>query len=151
MRKANPALYDLLNPVVEDMGYELLGIEHLAQGRHSTLRLFIDKPGGITLDDCEKVSRQVSSLMDVEDPIKGNYSLEVSSPGLDRPLFTPEHFARFQGQMAQIRLIAPFEGRRKFQGIIVAVNGDELTLQIGDEDFHFHMDDIDKAELVPQF
>lgn len=150
MRKANPVLHDLLSPVVTAMGYELLGIEHIAQGRHSVLRIFIDQPAGITVEDCEQVSRQVSALLDVEDPIKGNYSLEVSSPGLDRPLFEAEHFARFIGEVAQIKLFFPFEGRRKFQGTIAAVDGEQIKLQVEDEEYEFNLEDIDKAHLVPE-
>jgi ribosome maturation factor RimP len=151
MRKANPVLYDLFNPVVSAMGYELLGIEHIAQGRHSVLRIFIDQESGITLDDCEQVSRQVSALLDVEDPIKGNYSLEVSSPGMDRPLFEAEHFRRYIGEVAQIRLSFPFEGRRKFQGTIEAVDGEQIKLRVEGETYEFNLDDMDTAHLVPQF
>ncbi|MCL7571001.1 ribosome maturation factor RimP, partial [Pseudomonas aeruginosa] len=105
-------LQALLAPVVEALGYECWGVEFISQGRHSVLRVYIDRPEGILIDDCEAVSRQVSGILDVEDPISGEYTLEVSSPGMDRPLFTLEQFAKHAGEQVKIRLRSPYEGRR---------------------------------------
>lgn len=107
-------LTNLIEPVVAGLGYELLGIEYISQGRHSVLRLYIDSEQGIGLGDCEQVSRQVSGVMDVEDPLKGQYVLEVSSPGLDRPLFKAEHYVRYIGETVRIRLRRPVDNQRKF-------------------------------------
>lgn len=142
----------LFAPTLEAMGYELVGVEYQGGGRGGLLRLFIDSEQGITLEDCERVSHQVSGLLDVEDPIPGQYRLEVSSPGLDRPLFRLEHYARFIGQSVRLRLREPRGGRRKFEGVIDRVEGGEVVIRREDEPFELVLDvaDIDKANLVPQ-
>lgn len=141
----------LLEPGVEALGFELLGIEHLAQGRHSLLRLYIDGPDGITVDDCERVSHQVSGVLEVEEPIKGQYTLEVSSPGLDRPLFKPEHYQRFIGETIALRLLQPLEGRRKFKGKLVALRGDNVVIEQDGSEIELPLVNIDRAHLVPQW
>lgn len=133
------------------LGYELLGIEHLAQGRHSLLRLYIDSPDGITVEDCERVSHQVSGVLEVEDPIKGQYTLEVSSPGLDRPLFKPEHYARFIGEVVSLRLVRPLGERRKFKGRLLALREDAVVVEQDGVEVVIPLEDIDKAHLVPQW
>lgn len=145
-------LTELVASAVAPLGYELLGVEYLAQGRHSILRIYIDSPGGITLDDCERASRQVSAVLDVEDPIKGQYSLEMSSPGLDRPLFTAAHFAQFVGHEVKLRLHSPIEGRRKIKAVIDGVEGEliHLTASDTDEEWQISLDNIEKANLVPE-
>ena len=102
MTKQEQRLTELLSPTVEAAGFELLGCEFVPAGRHSTLRLFIDHPDGVTVDHCAVVSREVGAILDVEDPIQNEYNLEVSSPGLDRPLFTPAHFAKVVGQKVEV-------------------------------------------------
>jgi ribosome maturation factor RimP len=151
MRKASDKIWDLITPVVENLGYELVGIEHVSQGRHSVLRIYIDHENGITVDDCANVSHQVSGLLDVEDPVKGNYTLEVSSPGMDRPLFTLEQFARFAGELVQIRLHAPLEGRRKLSGRIKGIDGEHVEIDVDDVSYRLTLDEIDTARLVPVF
>jgi len=142
----------LLEPTVVGLGYELLGIEYLSQGKHSRLRLFIDGPDGIGVKDCEMVSRQASAVLDVEDPIKGHYSLEVSSPGTDRPLFKPEHYASFIGQEVKLRTRLPVEGQRNFQGEIQAVEDNRIYIEIKDAgQLEISCDEIEKANLVPKF
>ena len=142
----------LLEPTLSALGYELLGVEYLAQGKHSRLRLYIDAPAGIGLEDCETVSHQVSGVLDVDDPIKGQYSLEVSSPGLDRPLFRPEHFARFVGQKVKLRLHQPRDGQRNFYGRIAQVENEEVYISMDDgSQLAFSIVDIDKANLAPEF
>jgi ribosome maturation factor RimP len=150
MRKAPANVQALIEPTVHTLGYELVGVEYLAQGKHSLLRVYIDSEDGITLEDCERVSRQVSGLLDVEDVIHGHYNLEISSPGLDRPLFTAEHYQRFIGQRVKIRLLTPIEGRKKFQGEIRAVSGGKLTLLVDDSELNISLDSIEKANLVPE-
>lgn len=139
----------LIEPVVTAMGYELVGVEYLSRGRQPLVRLFIDTDEGITLDDCEKVSRQVSGVLDVEDPIRGEYTLEVSSPGLDRPLFTGAHFERFTGYRARIRLGIPQAGRRNFSGVIAGVRDGMVIMVDGDVEHALPLSGIDKANLVP--
>ncbi len=144
-------LAELIAPVVASLECELWGLEFFAQGQHSLLRVYIDKDLGVDLDDCEKISRQISSVLDVEDPIAGRYTLEVSSPGADRPLFTLQQFAGVVGQQAQIKLSRSFEGRKKFCGVVAAVEEGDVVLRIGDEDFLLPFEWIDKANIVPQF
>ncbi len=146
-------LTELVASAVEPLGYELLGVEYLAQGHHSLLRIYIDSPGGITLEDCERASRQVSAVLDVEDPIKGQYTLEMSSPGLDRPLFTAEHFRQHIGQMVKLRLRVPVEGRRKFTAVIRKVEGELLQIDSPEteEKWQLSLENIEKANLVPDY
>nr|WP_033416319.1 ribosome maturation factor RimP [Hahella ganghwensis] len=144
-------LIELLRPVVEGLGYLFWGIEYLAQGRRSVLRVFIDKEEGITVEDCEAVSRQVSAVMDVEDPISGEYTLEVSSPGWDRPLFEESHYKAYVGSVIEVRLQTPFNGRRKYKGTLTAVENSEVVMRVDDEEFTFPLEVIDKANIVPQY
>ncbi len=144
-------LQALLAPVVEALGYECWGVEFISQGRHSVLRVYIDRPEGILIDDCEAVSRQVSGILDVEDPISGEYTLEVSSPGMDRPLFTLEQFAQHAGEQVKIRLRSPFEGRRNFQGILRGVEEQDVVVLVDDHEYLLPIDSIDKANIIPRF
>lgn len=145
------ALLALIEPVVLAMGFELWGIDHLSQGRHSRLVIYIDHPEGVTVDDCADISRQVGAVLDVEDPIRGEYRLEVSSPGMDRPLFTLDQFGRYQGHRVHLKLRLPFEGRRKFEGVLAGTEGDEVLLHIDGEEYCFPVDSIDQARVVPRF
>ncbi|CAM3490282.1 ribosome maturation factor RimP [Halomonas lysinitropha] len=145
------ALHALIEPVVSAMGFELWGIDHLSQGKHSRLVIYIDHQDGVSVDDCADVSRQVSAVLDVEDPVPGEYRLEVSSPGMDRPLFTLEQFERYAGYMVAVKLRLPFDGRRKFQGLLAGVESDEVLLQIDGEEYCFPIEGIDQARVVPQF
>lgn len=144
-------LQALLAPVVEALGYECWGLEFLSQGRHSLLRVYIDKAEGILIEDCEAVSRQVSGVLDVEDPISGEYTLEVSSPGMDRPLFTLEQFARFVGEQVKIKLRVPFERRRNFQGVLRGVEEQDVVVLVDDHEYLLPIDSIDKANIIPRF
>src|SRR5690606_22208616 len=123
-------LLNILQPVVTALGYELWGIEFIGTGKHSTLRIYIDKPEGILVEDCERVSRQASSVLDVEDPIQGEYTLEVSSPGMDRPLYNLDQYTLYLGEEVSVRLRIPYEGRRKYKGRLVGVEGDEIVMQV---------------------
>ncbi len=131
-----------------NLGYILWGCEYLAQGKHSLLRLYIDKDGGITIDDCERVSKQISAFLDVEDPIPGNYSLEVSSPGIPRPLFHKEQYRRYLGQLIQVKLYKPINGKRKLTGTIINVSEDILMLKVGEEQLEVQFSHIVKANLI---
>ncbi|MFI8480893.1 MULTISPECIES: ribosome maturation factor RimP [Pseudomonas] len=144
-------LQDLLAPIVEELGYQCWGIEFLSQGRHSLLRIYIDHADGVLVEDCEKVSRQVSGVLDVEDPITAEYTLEVSSPGMDRPLFTLEQFAAFTGEQVKIKLRSPFEGRRNFQGLLRGIEEQDVVVQVDDHEFLLPIDMIDKANIIPRF
>ncbi len=138
----------ILNPTIEDMGYELWGCEYLAQGKHSLLRIYIDKESGIGIEDCEQVSRQVSALLDVEDPISGHYSLEVSSPGIPRPLFYDWQYQRYIGQNIQIKLLKPVKEKRKYTGMIVSVDEGILVLDVEGMKQDFFLSNIVKANLT---
>ena len=138
----------LIKPTIEGMGYILWGCEYLAQGRHSLLRIYIDKENGIGLEDCEQVSRQVSALLDVEDPISSNYSLEVSSPGIPRPLFHGEQYQLYVGQEAQIKLYKPVAGQRKYAGTIVSADEITLILDVNGTQQGFLFSNIVKASLT---
>ncbi len=151
VRKASDKLYEIITPVVEALGYELVGIEYISQGKHSVLRLYIDSEKGIVVDDCAEVSHQVSGVLDVEDPVKGVYHLEVSSPGLDRPLFNEEHYERFAGHQAKIQLTAPLNGRRKFQGVLLGLKAGGVAIVVDDTEYLLPFASIDKANLVPEF
>ena len=142
-------LVEALEPAVNALGFELADLEvHVSRAR-GLLRIFIDSETGVTVDDCEKVSRQVSSLLDVLDPIGGNYTLEVSSPGLDRRLVKPAHFDRFAGAEVQIRLRRMIDGRRRVRGTLVSRVDDRITVRSGSETFVFSLADIERAQLVP--
>ncbi len=139
----------LLEPAIELMGYELVDLDARIGGRKGLLRLYIDSADGVGLDDCEKVSHQVSGILDVEDPIPGEYVLEVSSPGLDRPLTRPEHFERYSGSEAKIVLRVPLDGRRRFRGWLEGVEDGVVKLRVDGELFRLRVADIETARLVP--
>jgi ribosome maturation factor RimP len=146
---ANDELQAVIEPAVESLGYELVDLEVKVGGRDGLVRVFIDQPDGIGLDDCEAVSRQVSAVLDVEDPIPGHYTLEVSSPGLDRPLTKREHFERFAGEDVRIRLRTPIEGRRNFRGAIRAVHDDSIDVEVDGQSHTLPIATIASARLVP--
>lgn len=138
---------DLIDPAVAALGYELLGVEFLSQGKHSLLRVYIDSEDGIGIEDCENASRQISAVLDVEDPVSSQYSLEVSSPGVERPLFTAEQFARYVGEQVSVKLHATVEGRRKLTGRIIAVEGQTIRLGVDGDTVDVDISDIQKANL----
>lgn len=150
MYRQNRELLDLLEPAVERLGYELLGIELKTRGRDSLVRLYIDNESGISLADCERVSDQVTGVLDVHDPVQGTYTLEVSSPGLDRPLFTMEQIRRFLGHKVKLNLQQKMEGRRKLIGNVESVNADEVVLNVDGRLYVVTADNINMARLVPE-
>ena len=152
MGRISATVTELVESIVTPLGYELVGVEYIPQGKHSVLRVFIDSENGVVLEDCEKVSRQLGSVLDVEDPVKGQYLLEVSSPGLDRPMFKLEDYERFNGQLVKMRLHDKQDGRGKVKGRIQNVIDSEISLLLDDgEQIEVHFDNIDKANLVPEF
>ena len=144
-------LQEMLQGAVEDLGCELWGIECQRAGRFMTVRLFIDKEGGVTVDDCADVSRQVSAILDVEDPIADKYNLEVSSPGLDRPLFTLPQFERYIGQDISVHLRIPVMERRKWQGKLDRIENDMVTLIVDGQEQVLVFGNIQKANVVAKF
>ena len=143
-------LRDLLEPVVARLGYELTDLEAKIGGKSGVLRVFIDKPDGIDLDDCEQVSRAVSTLLDVEDPLPGHYDLEVSSPGLDRKLTKVEHFQRFSGEEVKIQTRFPIAGRKRYRGTLESCDNDNIKVKVDGQSFEIPIATIDVARLVPQ-
>ncbi|MFT6436158.1 MAG: ribosome maturation factor RimP [Candidatus Azotimanducaceae bacterium] len=132
------------------MGFELWGLEYLTQGRFSVLKIFIDAEKGIEVDDCASVSRQVGALFDVEEPLKGQYTLEVSSPGMDRRLFTFEQFDLMKGSQVKLKLNKPFDGKKRFTGLLVGTEDKDVVLRVGEEETLFPYEMIDRANVVPE-
>jgi ribosome maturation factor RimP len=148
MNKTVTTLRECVASVVNPMGYEFVGLELQRQGRTSLLRIYIDAEKGVTVDDCARVSRQVSAVLDVEDPIQGKYDLEVSSPGIDRPLFELAHYTNQLGKRIKIRVNKPVDERRNFVGFLLRVEGNEIHLLVNGEEMIFPFATIDKAKLV---
>ena len=144
------ALISLLEPTIERLGYELADLELKLGGPDGLVRIYIDKADGIDIEDCEVVSRQVSAILDVEDPLPGNYTLEVSSPGLDRTLTKPAHFERFMGEDVRVKLRFPLDGRRNFKGALKSVDEDNIEVEVDGESHSLPLATIESARLVPQ-
>lgn len=144
-------LTEMIAPAVAASGFELVGIEYVRAGKYSTLRVYIDHENGIEVDDCATVSSQVSAILDVEDPIQNEYNLEVSSPGLERPLFTADHYQRFIGERVKLLLNMAVNNRRKWQGVIVSVEGDMLVLDADNQKQLLAISNIEKGNLFPEF
>ncbi|MCG6975431.1 MAG: ribosome maturation factor RimP [Acidiferrobacterales bacterium] len=145
------ALRDVIEPSVSALGYDLVAVELTGDGSSTILRVYIDLPGGITIDDCEAVSRQVSAVLDVEDPIRGEYTLEVSSPGLDRPLVRREDFERYVGEDVKIRMSEQVLGRRNFTGRLQGIEGNLILIEVDNEIYELDLEHIERARLVPKF
>ena len=151
MAKLEHRLAEMLTPAVEALGFELVGIEFVRAGKHSILRIYIDHENGVNVDDCADVSYQVSAVLDVEDPISTEYHLEVSSPGLDRPLFKQAHYQSVVGQVVQVKLAVPLNNRRNFKGMLVACDEGTITVNVDGQEYNLTIADIDKANVVPTF
>jgi ribosome maturation factor RimP len=137
----------MLEPIVKSMGFELWGIEYISQGRHSVLCIYIESDQGITADDCAGVSHQVSSVLDVEDTISGEYTLEVSSPGMDRLLFELAQYPAYFGERIELRLRSPFEGRRKFKGVLKGIEGEDIVVQVDNHEYLLPYSAVEKARI----
>ena len=143
---------DMLEPGIRSLGYELVGVEFQTGSKGgSLLRVYIDSENGISADDCQKVSYQVSGVLDVEDPIPGHYTLEVSSPGLDRLLFRPEDFERFAGQLIKLRVAYPVEGQRRFKGLLLGMQDRNVVIKQDDMEISLPFDQVEQARLVPEY
>ncbi len=156
MQPVDSTLTLLARRVVEPMGFELVAVEYFQRGGGATLRVYIDHPDGIDLDDCTAVSHQLSGVLDVEDPLQGQYDLEVSSPGLDRPLVFPEHFRRFVGQRVKVRLAEKVEGRRNLEGVLLGLAEDgpgdgTVRLEAEGRTWELPLGAVESARLIPDF
>jgi ribosome maturation factor RimP len=144
-------LNELLQPLVEDLGYEFVGLEYNSSPKHAVLRIYIDHENGIAIEDCETVSRETAALLDVKDPIRSQYNLEVSSPGLDRPLFTTAQYRQFAGHTAKVTVFAPLDGRRKFSGPILGADETSVRIEQDGTEVAIEIGNIVKARLVPDY
>ena len=151
MRKDQTHLWELFEPVVDGLGYDLVEIEHFPNPKHGVLRLYIDKEGGINVDDCSAVSRQISALIDVEDPVRGKFNLEVSSPGSDRPLRRLKDFQRFNGSLVKLKTVMPLDGQRNFKGRLLESSEETVVIETDTEEISLPMSAIEKARIVPEF
>lgn len=139
----------VIEPVLVGTPFELVGIECVGGGKHTTVRIFIDKPGGITIDDIVELTRQINVVLEVEEPIKGLYTLEVSSPGLERPLFKPEHFKQQIGQKITLRTSHALKDRQNFKGLLKSATEENIEVEVDGQIFSFNYVDIDKAKVIP--
>ena len=152
MAVADSRIRQLLQPVVEALGCELWGVDLQTGAKTKLLRIYIDKDNDLVgIEDCERVSRQASSILDVEDAINGEYVLEVASPGMDRPLYEIGQYEKYVGEDISLRLRFPYEGRRNFKGRLTGVDGDEIILVVTDHEYLFPVEGIEKANVVPRF
>ncbi|MDT8439451.1 MAG: ribosome maturation factor RimP [Wenzhouxiangellaceae bacterium] len=140
----------IVQPVVEQLGLEFVGVEYLSNPKNRCVRVYIDRePDGITVDDCAAVSHEISARLDIEDPVSGQYNLEVSSPGVERPLFEPAHFRRFVGERARLDLVTPIEDRRRISGVISDADDERVVMAVDDRDIEVPYGSIRRAHLKP--
>lgn len=156
MRQEQTHLWELFEPVVKGMGFDLIEIEHFPNPKHGVLRLYIDKPegadsAGVVIEDCSAVSRQISALIDVEDPVRGQFNLEVSSPGLDRPLRRLKDFQRFTGSLVKLKTVMPLQGQRNFKGRLLSASEETVVIETDTEEISLPMHAIEKARIVPEY
>ncbi len=151
MRRAPETIWNFVAPIVESLQYEFVGASLGQTESGLTLRIFVDQPDGVSVDDCAKVSNMVGAGLDVEDLIAGEYCLEVSSPGMRRPLFDAAQFEKQMGSEIKVRLTVPVDGRRNFKGELTGVEGDLITMQVDNTSHQITIRDIDSANVVPRF
>jgi len=142
---------ELFEPVIQSMGYELVGVEFQGSLSHATLRVYIDHENGIGVEDCARISQQISAILDVEEPIPQAYDLEVSSPGLNRPLFKASDYERFSGCQVKIKMAVPVDGRRNFKGLLQGVRQSKIVqIMVDNESYELLISDIAKANLIAE-
>jgi len=151
MRHVPEKIQQIVEDVVSSLGYELVGIEYMVGNHSGLLRIYIDKENGIVLNDCQAVSHQLSGVLDVEEPIQGHYDLEISSPGLDRPIFKAQDFERFAGSMVKIKLVSAIDGRKKYKGLLQGLQEEEVVIEQEGLEIRLSLANIDQARLVPEF
>lgn len=151
MNRKEKQVEELLTPTVESLGCSVWGVEFLSQGKHSKLRVYIDKEGGVDVDDCAAVSRHVSDILDVEEVITSAYTLEVSSPGMDRILFKESQFAESVGEQVDVRLNFPFEGRKKIVGLLAGLQDSMAVVRVEEDEYLLPLENIQKARVIPVF
>ncbi|MCI9243113.1 MAG: ribosome maturation factor RimP [Lawsonibacter sp.] len=151
MAKVTDAVSALALPVVESAGCSLWDVEYVKEAGAWYLRVYIDKEGGVSIDDCEAVSRPLSDLLDQADPIEGSYTFEVSSAGADRALKKPEHFARFQGAEVEVKLYRPKEGRKEYVGLLRDYQDGAVTLETAGQEAVFTKQEVALVRLYPRF
>lgn len=139
----------IINPILENTPYELVGVESAGGGKHALIRIYVDKPGGITIDDIVKLTRDINVVLEVEQPIKGLYTLEVSSPGIERPLFSPQHFKKHVGKKVTIKISHALDNRQNFKGVLQQANDEGIQLEENGQLFSFTYTEIDKAKVIP--
>lgn len=142
---------ELVSPVVENLNYELVDVEYVKEGANWYLRVYIDKPGGISIDDCQAVSEQVSELLDKNDPIDQSYYLEVSSPGLDRPLKTEKDFTKYKGELVEVKVFQPIDGKKIFEGELVGLMDNFIVINQDGHDVQFERDKVAVVKRVIKF
>ena len=148
MRVDSQTLESLFDPIVTGLGYQLWGIEYRSSQKHALIKIFIDHENGVTLDHCSEVSHQVSAVLDVEDPIAVPYTLEVSSPGVERPLLKLAHYQRYLGSEIKVRLTWALEGRKNFKGELIKVESDNITMLVDNLEVSFSVDAVKRANLI---
>lgn len=151
MNISHQAMQELVEPIVESMSLKLWGLEIPDNGNSATLRVYIEREGGVRVEDCGRVSRQLGAVLDVENLISGEYTLEVSSPGLDRQLYSIKQYDNYIGNILDLRLSRPFEGRRRFKGVLSGIQAGEIILVADGHEYLFPFESIEKAKVVPQF
>lgn len=144
-------LEEIIKPTIDDMGFELWGLDYSTKSGNTFLRIFIESEKGITVEDCANVSRRLSILLDVEDPINGEYDLEISSPGMSRQFYTLKQYQRFIGFNIKLKLHFSFDGRKKFKGLLVGIKDGELVIRDGEDEFFIPFESIYKGCMDPQF
>ena len=151
LQQVNEQLVALIEPVVAGLGFTLWGVEYFAQGKRASLKVYIESEAGVGVDDCANVSRQLSAVLDVEDPIVSRYTLEVSSPGTDRRLFTLAQFKAYEGSNVRLSLKDPYEGRRRYKGLLCGIEEDDVVVRSGDEEYLFPIEQIERANVIPSY
>ncbi|MGD8416012.1 MAG: ribosome maturation factor RimP [Pseudomonadales bacterium] len=151
MNRKETDIEALLAPVVALEGCDIWGVEYRAQGKHSKLAVYIDTPDGVSVDDCERVSRRVSDVLDVEDVVNGAYTLEVSSPGMDRILFKPEQYERCAGEEIEVRLNYPVDGTKRIKGVLAGLENGEVVVRVGEDEYLLPLENVQRARVVPRF